>query len=145
MPHKAILGTRSAVFERMFDVDMKEATSGVVVIDDVEPDVLKAMVEYIYTRHDVTEQVDDLVKLVYVGDKYELRELLDFCFQKFNYDDDDNQLVEMLIMADKHSLDKFKDLAMRRIIMDKANFIKDGDFLSRIENYPKLLVELFKA
>jgi len=131
--HKAILGTRSAVFERMFDVDMKEATSGVVVIDDVEPDVLKAMVEFIYTGNDVTDLVDDLVKLVYVGDKYELRGLLDFCFQKFNYDDDDNQLVEMLIMADKHSLDKFKDLAMRRIIMDKAKFIKDGDFLSRIE------------
>jgi len=143
--HKSILAARSAVFGRMFDADMKESTCGVVVIDDVEPEVLKAMVNFIYTGEDVTEQVDDLANLVYVGDKYELKGLLELCFQKFNSDHDDAQLVELLIMADKHSLDKFKELAMRRIIMDKGKFILDKEFLIRIESYPKLLVELFKA
>ena len=128
--HRAILGTRSAVFGRMFDVNMKKATSGVVAIDDDEPDILKAMVKYIYTGDYVTGQVDDLANLVYVGDKYEWKGHLDLCFQKFNYYDNDEQLVEMLILADKHSLDKFKDIAMRMIMMAKAKFIKDREFLS---------------
>jgi len=142
--HKAILGARSAVFSRMFDVDMKEATSGLVVIDDVEPIVVEAMVEFIYTA-DVTKQVDDLSKLVYIGDKYELKGLVEFCLHKFECDRSDYQLVEMLILADKHSLDKFKDLAMKRIIMDKDKFISDEDFLLKIEKHPKLLIELFKS
>eukprot|EP00092_Neocalanus_flemingeri_P025487 GFUD01027635.1.p1 GENE.GFUD01027635.1~~GFUD01027635.1.p1 ORF type:complete len:389 (-),score=101.20 GFUD01027635.1:68-1177(-) len=142
--HRSILGARSAVFSKMFDSDMKEATSGLVVIDDVEPDILEIMVEFVYTG-EVTKQVDDLTKLVYVGDKYELEGLLDFCFRKFDIDRDDDQLVEMLILADKHNLDKFKELAMKRIVMNKAKFVADEDFLCKIENHPKILIELFKA
>jgi len=142
--HKAILGARSAVFSRMFDEDWKEATSGLVVIEDVEPNTVELMVEYIYTGN-VTKQVEDLSKLVYIGDKYELKGLVEFCLQKFDCDQDDYQLVEMLILADKHSLDKFKNLAMKRIIMDKDKFISDEDFLLKIEKHPKLLIELFKA
>eukprot|EP00092_Neocalanus_flemingeri_P033277 GFUD01036189.1.p1 GENE.GFUD01036189.1~~GFUD01036189.1.p1 ORF type:complete len:367 (-),score=88.61 GFUD01036189.1:75-1175(-) len=142
--HRSILGARSAVFSKMFDSDMKEATSGLVVIDDVEPDILEIMVEFVYTG-EVTKQVDDLTKLVYVGDKYELEGLLDFCFRKFDIDRDDDQLVEMLILADKHNLDKFKELAMKRIVMNKAKFVADEDFLCKIEDHPKILIELFKA
>jgi len=143
--HKAILGARSAVFSRMFDADMKEATSGLVEIDDVEPDIIEAMVEYIYTG-EATKQVEDLPQLVYVGDKYELKGLVEFCFQKFNLHQDDDKLVmEMLFLADKHSLNKFKDLAMKKILMDKAKFISDKDFMSRIEKNPQILVEFFKV
>jgi len=143
--HKAILGARSAVFRRMFDVDMEEATSGLVEINDVEPDIIDAMVEYIYTGK-TTKQVEDLSKLVYVGDKYELKGLVEVCFQKFNISQDDDKLVvRMLFLADKHSLDKFKDLAMRKILMDKAKFISDKDFMSRIEKNPQILVEFFKV
>eukprot|EP00092_Neocalanus_flemingeri_P035785 GFUD01038965.1.p1 GENE.GFUD01038965.1~~GFUD01038965.1.p1 ORF type:complete len:367 (-),score=95.94 GFUD01038965.1:78-1178(-) len=142
--HKSILGARSTVFSKMFDANMKEATIGLVVINDVEPDIVDKMVEFIYTG-DVTKQVDDLAKVVYVADKYRLEGLLDFCFRKFDIDRDDDQLVEMLILADKHNLDKFKELAMKRIVMNKAKFVADEDFLCKIEDHPKILVELFKA
>eukprot|EP00092_Neocalanus_flemingeri_P016325 GFUD01017672.1.p1 GENE.GFUD01017672.1~~GFUD01017672.1.p1 ORF type:complete len:369 (-),score=103.24 GFUD01017672.1:56-1162(-) len=142
--HKSILAKWSTVFSKLFDANIKEGTRDLVVIDDVEPDVVNTMVEFIYTG-DVTKQVEDLAKVVYVADKYQLMGLLDFCFQKFATDGEDDQLVEMLILANKHSLDKFKDLAMRRIVMSKATFINDVNFLSMIEDYPQILFELFKA
>eukprot|EP00092_Neocalanus_flemingeri_P016324 GFUD01017671.1.p1 GENE.GFUD01017671.1~~GFUD01017671.1.p1 ORF type:complete len:379 (-),score=108.20 GFUD01017671.1:35-1126(-) len=142
--HKSILGARSTVFSKMFDANMKEATIGLVVINDVEPDIVDKMVEFIYTG-DVTKQVEDLAKVVYVADKYRLEGLLDFCFRKFDIDRDDDQLVEMLILADKHNLDQFKDLAMKRIVMNKSKFIADENFLCKFEDHPKILFELLKA
>eukprot|EP00092_Neocalanus_flemingeri_P033278 GFUD01036190.1.p1 GENE.GFUD01036190.1~~GFUD01036190.1.p1 ORF type:complete len:365 (-),score=99.10 GFUD01036190.1:56-1150(-) len=142
--HKSILGARSTVFTKMFDANMKEAASVLVGINDVEPDIVQTMVEFIYTG-DVTKQVEDLAKVVYVADKYRLEGLLDFCFRKFDIDRDDDQLVEMLILADKHNLDQFKDLAMKRIVMNKSKFIADENFLCKFEDHPKILFELFKA
>eukprot|EP00092_Neocalanus_flemingeri_P008682 GFUD01009352.1.p1 GENE.GFUD01009352.1~~GFUD01009352.1.p1 ORF type:complete len:387 (-),score=114.19 GFUD01009352.1:91-1194(-) len=142
--HKSILGARSTVFSKMFDANMKEATCGLVEINDVEPDIVETMVEFIYTGG-VTKQVDDLAKVVYVADKYRLEGLLDFCFRKFDIDRDDDQLVEMLLLADKHNLDQFKDLAMKRIIVNKAKYIADENFRCKIQDHPEILFELFKA
>ena len=102
--HKNILAARSPVFYRMFDVDMEEKKSGVVEINDIDPAVLKAMINFIYTGEDVTEDVDDLAHLLYAGDKYELKGLLDLCYQKFLKTNDDSKLVEMLIVADRQNL-----------------------------------------
>ena len=41
--------SRSAVFDRMLDQNMKEAQMGEVDILDVNPDTFKQMLEFIYT------------------------------------------------------------------------------------------------
>ena len=41
--------SRSVVFDRMLDQNMKEARTGEVDIPDVDPDTLKQMLEFIYT------------------------------------------------------------------------------------------------
>ena len=41
--------SRSVVFDRMFDQNMKETNMGEVDILDVDPDTLKQMLEFIYT------------------------------------------------------------------------------------------------
>eukprot|EP00092_Neocalanus_flemingeri_P105078 GFUD01134643.1.p1 GENE.GFUD01134643.1~~GFUD01134643.1.p1 ORF type:complete len:374 (-),score=100.42 GFUD01134643.1:52-1173(-) len=142
--HKSILGARSTVFTKMFDANMKEAASVLVGINDVEPDIVQTMVEFIYTG-DVTKQIEDLAKVVYVADKYRLEGFLDFCFRKFDIDREDDQLIEMLLLADKHNLDQFKDLAMKRIIVNKAKYIADENFRCKIQDHPEILFELFKA
>jgi len=138
--HKNILGARSPVFYRMFDVNMEEKKSGVVEIEDIDLPVLQAMLNFIYTGEDVTEDVDDLANLVYAGDKYELKGLLDFCYQKFLHTEDDSKLVEMLIMADRHNLENIKEEAMARITEDKNKFLKDSKFIKLMEKHPKLLM-----
>ncbi|ERE82204.1 speckle-type POZ protein, partial [Cricetulus griseus] len=47
--HKAILAARSPVFRAMFEHDMEESRINRVEILDLEPQVLKAMMEFIYT------------------------------------------------------------------------------------------------
>ena len=48
--HKALLASRSPVFAGMFrHIEMEENKQGIVQIKDLEPDVLKEMLKYIYT------------------------------------------------------------------------------------------------
>ena len=47
--HKAILATRSEVFKMMFLHDMQESATNEIKLSDIEPDVLKELLTYIYT------------------------------------------------------------------------------------------------
>lgn len=48
--HKALLASRSPVFAGMFrHIEMEESKQGVVQIKDLEPEVLKEMLKFIYT------------------------------------------------------------------------------------------------
>jgi len=139
--HKNILGARSSVFQRMFDVDMDENNPGVVDIDDINPEALKIILEFIYTGEDITKDMDDLANLIYAADKYELKGLLDLCYKRFLNTNDESKLVEMLIIADRHKLDNIKELAMARIAEDKNKFLQDEEFTKHMEKHPKLLLE----
>ena len=141
--HRIILGARSLVFRRMFDTDMKEASSGVITVNDIDVEAVEAMIEFIYTDG-VTKDVEDTAMLLYAADKYELKGLLEICFRKFKDGMDDDQLVEILILSERHSLADFKSIAMKKIMADKAKFINDKDFQKKMEKHPQLLFELFK-
>ena len=47
--HKAILAARSPVFRAMFEHEMEERKNGRVQISDVESDVFKEMLQFVYT------------------------------------------------------------------------------------------------
>lgn len=46
--HKVVLAAQSPVFDRMFQAEMQEAATGRVVMDDVSPDALDALLHYLY-------------------------------------------------------------------------------------------------
>lgn len=71
--HRAILMARSDVFMAMFDHEMRERQSNEVDLDDVESDVLEAMVHYMYT--------DQVPKLSTMADSLLIvADRLVFCF-----------------------------------------------------------------
>ncbi|KAL1790348.1 speckle-type POZ protein isoform X2 [Sigmodon hispidus] len=47
--HKAILAAYSSVFKAMFEYDMEESRENRVEIHDLEPQVFRAMMDFIYT------------------------------------------------------------------------------------------------
>lgn len=143
--HKVILGACSPVLNNMFETDMKESNTGLLEIVDFEPDVVEAMIEHVYTN-EVTKVVTDLDQLLYIGDKYDLRGLVDYCFREFcSRLDDDHLVVNMLVAADKLDKPKLKDLAMQKILHEKTKFQSDEYFIQKVKSSPELLVELWKA
>lgn len=69
--HKAILAARSPVFSAMFEHEMEESKKNRVEINDVEPEVFKEMMCFIYTGKapNLDKMADDLLA---AADKYAL-------------------------------------------------------------------------
>lgn len=70
--HKAILAARSPVFGAMFEHEMEERKNGRVQILDVESDVFKEMLQFIYTGK--TSKLNEMApELLAAADKVSIR------------------------------------------------------------------------
>ncbi|ODM86868.1 Speckle-type POZ protein, partial [Orchesella cincta] len=79
--HKSILSARSPVFAAMFNSDMVESRSNFVQIEDFEDDVVKGMLEHLYTGK--TDSMDELApELLRIAEKYDLGGLKADCVYK---------------------------------------------------------------
>ena len=117
--HKCILGAGSPVFLKMFEHDMLESKLNVVRITDIEYDVLKEMLRYMYCMGQMEIPNSLASQLLMAADKYDMSGLKDKCTEVLY----DNMTVANVIgifhLAKKHNVDQLKE---RAIIFLKENF-----------------------
>ena len=105
--HKAVLAARSPVFLAMFQSNLTEDQTNTLKIDDIEPDVFKEMLRFIYT--DQVENVDALAeKLLAAADKYMLDLLKTKCEAYLATYITGENCCQLLILADLHSVERLK-------------------------------------
>ncbi len=76
--HKAILASQSPVFNRMFESDMREKSSNVIEIEDIDSNVVSDMLTFLYAG--TAPNVNTLAKgLLNAATKYELPHLAAMC------------------------------------------------------------------
>uniref|UniRef100_A0AC35GBX9 BTB domain-containing protein n=1 Tax=Panagrolaimus sp. PS1159 TaxID=55785 RepID=A0AC35GBX9_9BILA len=74
--HKLILASRSPVFDRMLQTEMKEKSEGKVEIIDFDPETVKIAVEFFYDREiDECLNVGLLIDLLQFAEKYDVQDL----------------------------------------------------------------------
>ena len=95
------------------------------------------------TSTQVTKTVEKDAELIYVADKYHIAGLMELCLRKLP-EVEDNKVVDILILADRHNLEDFKKLSMQRILKDKNKFLKDEDFVTKLNGTPHILMDFFK-
>lgn len=79
--HRCILSARTPVFAAMFKQNMSERNTGIIPIDDCEPNIFQEFLHYVYTgsvKMFCHENVFDLYKL---SDKYQVEELKEECLE----------------------------------------------------------------
>ena len=74
---------------------------------------------------------------------YHIAGLMELCLRKLP-EVEDNKVVDILILADRHNLEDFKKLSMQRILKDKNKFLKDEDFVTKLNGTPHILMDFFK-
>jgi len=75
--HRSLLSARSPVFAAMFASGMKEAETGQVRIEDIDPVTFKYFLKFLYTGMIEPSSIDkDLFK---VADKYQVETLMELC------------------------------------------------------------------
>ena len=140
--HEVILRARSPVIDKMFQQEMKEKHIRKLTAEDVGRNTMDAVREFIYTG-EISKKVDNESELIYLGDKYNIDGLLKLCFKKLP-EADNKMAADILFVAHRHNLEEFKKVVMKRIHMNKPEFVKDNNFLDKLKQTPDLLLELFK-
>ncbi|KFO22065.1 Speckle-type POZ protein [Fukomys damarensis] len=106
--HKAILAAHSPVFNTMFK---QESIKNRVEINNMEPEVFKEMICFIYTRK-ATNPHRMMHDLLAAADKYHLEHMKVMCEETLCSNLSTENAVEILILADLHSVHQLKTQAL---------------------------------
>ncbi|KAG8432284.1 hypothetical protein GDO86_016795 [Hymenochirus boettgeri] len=160
--HKSILAARSPVFSAMFEHPMQESRKNRVYIHDVDPDVFKEMMRFIYTGK--VSHLDNIAdKLLAAADKYALERLKVMCEESLCNNLTVENVADVLILADLHSAEQLKaqaiDFINRCSVLgqlgwkDRKNcnsnqtmgIMETAGWKSMIKSHPHLVAEAFRA
>ncbi|XP_059109542.1 speckle-type POZ protein-like [Peromyscus eremicus] len=142
--HKAILAARSPVFRAMFQHDMEESRKNRVEIPDLEPQVFKAMMGFIYTGK--APDLDSMADAVLAAaDKYGLERLKVMCEDALCRDLSVENAAHTLFLADLHSSGQLKTQALDFITAHASEVSETSGWKKMVGSYPHLVAEAYRS
>ncbi|XP_021052422.1 TD and POZ domain-containing protein 4-like [Mus pahari] len=144
--HKAILAARSPVFRAMFEHDMEASLKNHVELHDLDPQIFKEMMYFIYTGmaphlHSHSMACDMLA----AADKYGLEGLKVMCEDALCRDLSVENAAHTLILADLHSTEHLKTQALDFITVYASEVSKTSGWMSMKESHPHLVAQAFHS
>ncbi|XP_011871172.1 PREDICTED: speckle-type POZ protein A-like [Vollenhovia emeryi] len=142
--HKVILAAQSPVLSAMFEHEMKERETNRVDITDMDPEVWREMVRFIYTGKvaNLKEMANDLFS---AADKYGVESLKKKCevalVEKLNF----KNATEIFILADLHDAPRLKAYVIDFIVTYATDVMDTEGFESMASSYPHLTKEILQA
>ncbi|KAK2108993.1 hypothetical protein P7K49_014158 [Saguinus oedipus] len=156
--HKSVLAARSPVFNAMFEHEMEESRKNQVEINDLDPEVFKEMMRFIYTGRapNLDKMADNLLaaadkveKLQKTLEKsYALERLKVMCEEALCSNLSVENVADTLVLADLHSAEQLKAQAIDFINSynnQATNIMETSGWKSMIQSHPHLVAEAFRA
>ncbi|KAL1787871.1 speckle-type POZ protein [Sigmodon hispidus] len=142
--HKGILAARSPVFSAMFEHEMEESKKNRVEINDVEPEVFKEMICFIYTGKEpnLDKMADNLLA---AAGKYALEHLQVMCEFALCSKLSMENAAEILILADLHSADQLKTQAVDFTNSHASDVLETSGWKSMVVSHPHLVTEAYHS
>ncbi|CAL1284122.1 unnamed protein product [Larinioides sclopetarius] len=139
--HKIILCARSSVFKAMLTNDMKEKNNNCIQVDDLEDDIVKQLLHFMYS--DSLENLDwnSAVKLYYAGDKYSIEKLKFLCCSYLVDNISVSNSSELLLLADTHNDSDLKKLVEDFILKYEEEVFGSDEWEQLIETNPQLVIK----
>ncbi|NXD46370.1 SPOP protein, partial [Copsychus sechellarum] len=115
-----------------------------VEINDVEPEVFKEMMCFIYTGKapNLDKMADDLLA---AADKYALERLKVMCEDALCSNLSVENAAEILILADLHSADQLKTQAVDFINYHASDVMETSGWKSMVVSHPHLVAEAYRS
>ena len=138
--HKAVLAARSPVFAKMFEHDLQESATNTVTLSDIDPEVFKEILTYIYTGE--APHIQTLASsLLSAAEKYQLGRLKAMCERQMSYGLQVDNAAETLVLAHTYRADQLKKNALKFIIKHR-NEVRETKDWEKVHNTCELLEEL---
>ena len=136
--HKNILCSRSDVFASMLQIDMNERKTGQVRIQDMESNIFRQFLRFLYIGALPELTIDTALKFYEIADKYNVDGLKKQCAVYLIDNASVETACEILKMADRHNDPDFKNSIIEYIIkvdfpiMEEkwTDFCKENSFLA---------------
>ena len=140
--HKCILKARSQVFAAMFQHDMQEAKTGQVVIKDIQPDIFKELLFFIYSGQLETPLTGAKAKMLFLAaDKYDIEDLKKICLSFLvGYILFKTNALRLMVWAHKYSVDKLKEAALKLVADNVDQICLTEEWVNFTRKYPDLNV-----
>ena len=143
--HSFIIEESSPVLTAMFQHDMQEASNRSVKVQDIEPDVFRQLLHYVYTGDAPDLENEEMTEPLYIAaDKYQIISLKEWCSTELSDKITVDNAVRLLAVAHLHSDEKLKQICAYFIATHKKIFWKRDDFKLLPKNYPDLFFEIAK-
>ncbi|KAJ1267827.1 hypothetical protein BS78_07G087600 [Paspalum vaginatum] len=151
--HKIVLAMRSPVFKAELCGPMREVGSQPIVIEDMQPDVFRAMLYFIYT--DSMDHDDDLARdyhskncdmvryLLVAADRYAIERLKLICQSILCNNLDVQNVATTLALADQHHCDKLKHACIEFMSCSEnmEDIVLTKGYMELARNSPSVLAD----
>ena len=141
--HQAILSTRSDVFRAMFQEDMAENRTNKVTIKEIDSDVVREMLYFIYTgctNGNVFKEKSR--ELLAAAQRYQLDVLKSMCEDHLCSNLQINNAIENLVFGDLHQASKLRRMSMKVIARNLAKVVETEEYQNLVKHYPSLAAEI---
>ncbi|CAM0948186.1 unnamed protein product [Alopecurus aequalis] len=147
--HRRFLAAQSPVLAALFTGPMRENTAPSVRIDDMEPQVFEAMLDFIYKGNlpvvDESDRIAMTQHLLVAADRFNLERLKSICAEKLRRHINKTTVATTLELAHRHGCQALKDACYDFLAPPKGNLkaiLKSDGFEQLIIDYPSVVVEL---
>ncbi|CAJ0931022.1 unnamed protein product, partial [Mesorhabditis belari] len=138
--HKAVLAARSKVFRSMFEHPMKESSTSEVCIDDVDAEVVKEMLHFMYTG--TSPRLDAMApNLIAAADKYDLHRLKVMCEQALCLALTAENACMTLVLADLYNADQLRQHSINFINVHANEVMQSDGWQDLVHQHSQLLAE----
>ena len=139
--HKSVLSCQSDVFRTMFlNMDMKEAKSGEIEINDITAETMETFLYYLY-HEDVEEKVVD-TNLLFAADKYNIAGLVEVCNEYLKSNLSVENCLDVLLSADFINQKELFRAASDFVIQNKGKVVRTNAWKEMAETNPKLTINI---
>ncbi|KAH7689104.1 speckle-type POZ protein [Dioscorea alata] len=143
--HRAVLATRSPVFQSMFSHNLKEKELSAVNISDMSFEACQAFLNYIYGDFKADEFLTHRLALLRAADKYDISDLKEACHESLSEDIDTKNVLERLQTAHLYRLPRLKSSCMRYLISFSKIYEIHDDFNAFLQTADReLIAEIFQ-
>lgn len=143
--HKLILAARSPVFAAMFSNRTLENTTNIIEINDLHPNTIQSMLEYIYTGK-VNDIKRSTVELYRCADKYQLEDLRLQAEMALMNSISVETSAEILLLADQHHSKDLKSRVIQFIVNGNLRAITQTEGWHKyVACIPDLVTEVIQA
>ncbi|CAL5007566.1 unnamed protein product [Urochloa decumbens] len=148
--HRMVLATRSPVFKAELYGQMKERRARHVTVEDIQPDVFKALLQFIYTDSlpdwgdlDAADYSEIVRHLLVAADRYAMERLKLLCASILVEYLDVKNVATTLAIADQHSFDCLKDVCIEFMASaDVMNAVVETEGYANLKrSCPTILVD----